>query len=244
MGIIFMDAKWDKEIKLGEEVIEYLEEYANSVALFASVQFLNLDTVKQQLRSRGIEIRTTKAKRTDEEEQILGCDCYPDSFAKGIIPEADAILYIGDGMFHPQALLLAQMHTDKKKEIITWNPAAEKMRIIKPLEVKKNLAKYKANVMRFMSAKNIGIMVTTKPGQQFLEKAIELKDGIAAKGKKAYIFLDDSVSLNQTENFNFIECWVNTACPRIGLDDILHLERPMINIKEAFEPEKALEQIK
>jgi len=45
--------------------------------------------------------------------------------------------------------------------------------------------------------------------------------------KKFYTFIAETIDLNQLENFPFIECWVNTACPRIAED-----KKGMININE------------
>ena len=68
--------------------------------------------------------------------------------------------------------------------------------------------------MKFLSSKNIGILVSIKPGQYNLKKAFALKKKL--RDKKCYIFLSDNIGAEQLENFPFIECWVNTACPRIA----------------------------
>ena len=36
------------------------------------------------------------------------------------------------------------------------------------------------------------------------------------KDKKSYIFIADTINESEFENFPFIECWVNTACPRFA----------------------------
>ena len=52
--------------------------------------------------------------------------------------------------------------------------------------------------------------------------------------KKIYFFVDDTVSLNQLENFNFIDMWINTACPRIAIDDAEWFSRGVINLNDAY----------
>ena len=116
MESLFVDAKWENEIVLGKELLEHIKG-AKTVALFASVQFLELDKVKEQLEGLGITVKTTRAKRTHVVGQVLGCDAYHDSFENDVIKEADLILYIGDGMFHPLALLHAQRTQEKIKEV-------------------------------------------------------------------------------------------------------------------------------
>lgn len=244
MQFMCIDAAWKKEIKLDKKAISFLKSSKiSSIALFASVQFLNLDKLKEQLKELDIEIKATRAKRTHKEGQILGCDAYHDSFEKDIIEEADLIIYVGDGLFHPKALLLSQMYNRTIKEVFIWDPVSEKMRIISKGDIVKQIKKLRANIKRYIMAKKIGIIVTIKPGQQYLELAKKLKQSLEKEGKKAYIFIDNTIPIQQLESYPFIESWVNTACPRIGLDDITTISQPLINIREAFNPQEVLEKI-
>ena len=59
----------------------------------------------------------------------------------------------------------------------------------------------------------IGIIVSLKPGQNNFYLVEKLKESLKKMGKKVYIFLFDDV--NNLEDFNFVQLWVNTACPRI-----------------------------
>lgn len=220
---------------LGNEVIGFLKkEKIKSIALFASVQFLKLDKVNEQLQNIGVKPLSTKAKRTDATAQILGCDAYHDSFQDDIISGADAILYIGDGLFHPKALLLAQKEKSSVKDVIIWDPIAERMSIIGKKEIEQQANKANANFTRYLAANSIGILVTIKPGQQYLNLALKLKENLEKKGKKAFIFIDNTIDLKLLENYPFIEAWVNTACPRIGMDDIVEVGQALVNIGEAF----------
>ena len=159
-NIIFVDAKWDGKIELGKKLIGYINKNkVKSVALFASVQFLNLNEVFNQLKKLDIEVKTTKAKRTDKEIQILGCDIYHDSFDRKIIEESDLILYIGDGMFHPKALLLSQIKNKQIKPVVIWNPISGEMKILTEKTIQKQLNKIKSNIKRYIMAKKIGILV-------------------------------------------------------------------------------------
>ena len=241
---VYIEAEWEDEIKLGKEVLNHLKENnVKTVALFASVQFLKVDTVKKQLEALGISIKTTKAKRTHVEMQILGCDAYSDSFEEDIISSTDAILYIGDGRFHPLALLHAQRFSKEIKPVLIWDPVGNIMKTITSKDIEMQNKKTQANLRKFISAEVIGILVTVKPGQQYIENGFLLKKKLEEKGKKCYIFVDNTLNIYQLENYNFIDAWVNTACPRIGFDDILNIEMPLINIREAYDPVKALEDL-
>ena len=242
--LLLMEAKWEGELKVTKELKEYLEEKSpKTIAVFASIQFTHLKDLIAELENKGYKINTTKAKRTDEQLQILGCDCYADSFQEEIIENSDIILYVGDGLFHPKALLLSQIKKKDMKPVVLFDPISDIVKEIDYSTVEKQIQKQKANLKLFLNSDTIGIMVTTKPGQQYFKWAKELKEKLNNEGKKAYIFIDNTYNLNNLENYPFIKAWVNTACPRIGTDDITTIEQPMINIREAFDPIKHLEEI-
>lgn len=242
--LLLIDAKWEGEIKLTDKLKKFLQEKKpKSIALFASVQFTNLEYFIKQIKKLGIKVNTTKAKRTNEPIQILGCDVYHDSFKDPIIQESDLLLYVGDGLFHPKALLLLQSKQKNIKPVIIFNPVSNQIKEINKKDIEKQTQRYKRNLKLFINSKNIGILVTIKPGQQYFSAAKKLKEKLEANGKKAYIFIDDIININQLENYPFIKAWVNTACPRIGTDDLVYIEQPIINIREAMNPIKSLEEL-
>ncbi len=242
--IIFIDAKWQGEINLTKELENYFKKNKiNSIALFASIQFTNLDNFIKQIEKLGIKANITKAKRTNIPLQILGCDCYENSFKENIIKNSDAVLYIGDGLFHPKALLLSQIKSKNIKPVIIFDPIANQIKEINKKDIERQIQKIKRNLKLFINSKTIGILVTIKPGQQYFSSAKKLKEKLEQENKRAYIFIDDIINLNQLENYPFIQSWVNTACPRIGTDDILNTEKPIINLREAMNSIKALEEL-
>jgi 2-(3-amino-3-carboxypropyl)histidine synthase len=240
--LFFVEAKYEGKIVLIEKLKNYLKEKKlKSLAVFASVQFSDLADFIKAIEKLHITVLTTKAKRTAKALQILGCDCYDDSFDDPIIERADGILYVGDGLFHPKALLLSQIKNSAIKPVILYDPLTESVKEIGKKDIEKQLLKAKANIKKFLHAEKIGILVTIKPGQQYLQSAKTLKYKLEKHGKKAYIFIDNTFDLTALENYPFVEVWVNTACPRIGTDDIVNVDKPMINLREAFDPIKALE---
>ncbi|OIO41933.1 hypothetical protein COU56_00980 [Candidatus Pacearchaeota archaeon CG10_big_fil_rev_8_21_14_0_10_31_9] len=242
--IVFIDAKWEGIISLEDKLKNYLQKNKiSSIALFASVQFSDADNFIKELEKINIKVYITKAKRTSKPMQILGCDAYHNSFHEDIISKSDAILYLGDGYFHPKALLLAQIKGQKIKPVIMWNPISKTLEILDEKIILEQMKKYKRNLKMFINAKSIGILVTIKPGQNYLMTAKRLKEFLEKQGKKAYIFIDNNLDLRHLENYPFIDAWVNTACPRIGTDDIVNIKQPLINIKEAGNPVKALEEL-
>ncbi len=146
--------------------------------------------------------------------QILGCN-----IRNALKEDVDAYLYIGSGKFHPLNLAFQQ-----EKPIYTLNPISQEFSRISEEEIKKYKMKRKGALLKYLTAKKIGIIVSTKSGQNQIKRALRFKETC---NKESYIFLCDNVK--NMEDFNDIECWVNTACTRIVEDD---LPVPIVNIRE------------
>ncbi|MBW3002919.1 2-(3-amino-3-carboxypropyl)histidine synthase subunit, partial [Candidatus Woesearchaeota archaeon] len=139
-------------------------------------------------------------------------------------------LYIGDGLFHPIAFMI----NNKEKQVFVFNPFLDKIKKLEKDYIEKFELKLKENKEKYNKAKRIGILVTTKPGQEQLSKAIELKEKLKQKDKEPYIFICDTADFTQLINFNFIDCWVNTMCPRIAYDDTINIEKPIVNLDHLY----------
>lgn len=243
MQFMFVEGKYKGKVELKKAALKTLSQY-RTIALFSAVQFTcHLPKVRRQLEDIGTKIVTSKPNRTHVESQILGCDCYDESL--NIDEEFDAFLYIGDGLFHPRALLLSQKsrHANEYRDVYSYDPLANILRRLSKDDVSSILKKHKASLRKFFLAKNIGVLVSLKPGQQYLVLAQDLAKQY--KDKRIYIFVADNMDLPDLENFPFIEVWVNTACPRIGFDDSLNTRKALININDAFNAESLLDaQIK
>jgi 2-(3-amino-3-carboxypropyl)histidine synthase len=217
---LFIDAKYKGEIELTKTALTYLKKY-KSLAIYSSVQFSNLDKIISQLK--GIKILISQPKRTSTKYQLLGCNVQKEDLNLKLKPEA--FLYIGDGSFHPTALLF-----ERKTKVIQYNPITKKHKVLTQKDIERILKKQQANLTKFHSSDNIGILVTLKPGQQrYNDSKILIKK---YPNKNFYFFVDNNLDLNSLENFPFIGCWVNTACPRIGLDDSLNTEIKIINLSK------------
>ncbi len=245
MEVLFLDAPYTGKVELCKETLKYLKDkkYAK-VGLYASVQFVhNLDRVREQLQEQNIKIITSKPDRTNDVGQILGCDNYHDSLrlAEKEKEEIDCYLYVGDGKFHPLALVYAQKDEEGAvKEIVCNDPLREKMSLLGMGDIKVILRKYKGSLMRFLTAKNVGVIVTIKPGQEQFKPSLILEQKYPPK--KFYYFIDNVVSFDQLENFPFIEVWVNTTCPRVGFDDQEKFAKGVINLNDALMAEEILKK--
>ncbi|MGB9707787.1 MAG: diphthamide synthesis protein [Candidatus Pacearchaeota archaeon] len=184
-----------------------LVQLPKSIGLIAPVQFINtLPKLKQFLESHG------KNVMIGGNGQVLGCNT---TNATSLQDKVQAFLYIGSGKFHPLAIAIS---LKKPKPIFVYNPNTDEFSRLNEKEIRSVLAKKRTAKIKFLSAKTIGILVSTKPGQNKLKEAEEIKRKLQKQGKKCYIFLFDNFDINQIENFPKTECWINSACPGLSME--------------------------
>ena len=201
MKTLFIPVK--SKLKLDELIINDLsKKLPKNIAIAYSIQFKDIAfEIKNQLKDTH-DVRIIL--------QVLGCS--NPKFSK----EIQAILLISNGKFHAVSLAY---ETNLPVFLLDHNKL-EKISNEQIENMKKN---QKASYVRYLSAKNIGILVSTKPGQENLKQALDFKNNL--KDKKAYLFIANNLNTNEFENFN-IDSWVNTACPRMDLNN-----NKIINLK-------------
>jgi diphthamide biosynthesis enzyme Dph1/Dph2-like protein len=167
--------------------------------------------------------------------QMVGC----------VLPcKADAYVYVGDGLFHPLSIAKLQMQQLleeklEKAEEIDFRFVLKPIYVFNPLnnsffslqeqhakEIEKLVDGIKARWLKFNLAKSYGIIVSIKPGQKNMKVALEIKRLLLGLGKKAYLFLADTIREEELANFN-IDFWINTACPNVEMPG-------MCNAREFF----------
>jgi len=208
--------------KVLSKFIEKIKE--KRIGLISALQFLDsLKIAKEFLESRDKTVKIGKGKLY--EGQVLGCDI---SCAKEIEKEVDVFLYIGSGKFHALGLALK---TEKPVFVLD----VERNEIYDLKELKEKLLKQKyAAISLAKDAKRFGIFVSVKPGQLNLELAKEIKKKLKDKGKKAYILIFDEIIPEKLEGLD-LDCYINTACPRIAIEDRTRFEKPILNPDEIVE---------
>jgi 2-(3-amino-3-carboxypropyl)histidine synthase len=217
MKKLFIEARYKEKVKW--EWIK-ADKIPDRVGLISSVQFVHLlQEVKKYLESKGKKVFLEKGIQKHK-GQVLGCE---QSSATRIGALVDCFLYIGDGRFHPVGVSLKT-----GKDVYIFDPISARFDKVWKKDLEKVKMQRKAQLLKFYSSKVIGVIVSTKKGQNRIEKARELSKRFP--DKDFFIFLFDNIDYNQLENFNFVECWINAACPRIE-EDIRGLNIDDIKIK-------------
>jgi len=183
-----------------KELASIASKLPSRICLISSVQYLHL------IYSIAEELKKNK-KHVLVAGQVLGCNARE---AEKLKNKVDCFLLLASGKFH--ALPVA-LNTGKK--VYVWHPNAV-LESIDENEIEILKKKRKAAMLNFLSSEKIGILVSLKPGQEKLKEAFKIKKTLEKKNKSAYIFIADTINLQELENFS-IDSWVNTACPGIAL---------------------------
>ncbi len=189
------------------------------IGLVSTLQFLDsLEKVRKYLEEKGKIVRIGKGKFNAG--QILGCDV---SAAKAVEKDVEAFLYIGSGNFHPLGLA---MQTEKPVYFLD----VEKVEVT-VVDKGKFLKQKYAAIAIAKDAKTFGILVSVKPGQLNLKLAKEIKKKLEEKGKKAYILVFNEIKPEKLIGLE-LDCYINTACPRIAIDNRTDFKKPILNPDE------------
>lgn len=189
------------------------------IGLVSTIQFLDsLKKAKEFLEKNGKTVIIGKGK--SNEGQILGCDV---SAAKSVESDVDAFLYIGSGKFHPLGLAL---QTEKPVLVLD----VEKNEIYE-IDKKQFEKQRYAAIALAKDAKKFGILVSIKPGQKNIEMAEKIKKELESAGKKAYILVFNEIKPEKLEGVE-LDCYINTACPRIAIENRTEFKKPILNPDE------------
>ncbi|MCX8194309.1 MAG: 2-(3-amino-3-carboxypropyl)histidine synthase subunit [Candidatus Pacearchaeota archaeon] len=210
MKILFLPSKALSTFSLDSflYISKSIPKDIRQIGLVSTAQYLHLlPKIKRQLEVQG------KRAIIKGNGQILGCNV---TNATKIQDKVSCFLYVGSGKFHPLAIALA---LKKLKPIFIYNPNTNEFSRLNEKEIQAALARKKAAKVKFLSAKTLGILVSTKRGQQRLKEAEKLKEKLEKQGKKCYLFVANDIDLNQLENFPQVEAWINSACPGLSIED-------------------------
>lgn len=223
---LYIEAKVKTTVKNAvKKAIPLLETWMN-IGLVTTVQHVHkLDEAKTVLLEAGKAVAVGDAGRLKYAGQVVGCDY---SNAKAVSREVDAFLFVGGGRFHPMGVVLAT-----GKPTVVADPY-EKRAFRIETETSKLLRKRWANIQGVRLANEIGILVGLKPGQKRVDQALRMKNLIEDAGKKAILLAIREITPQALMQFPTIDAFINTACPRVSVDDAGRFRSPLLTPKEAL----------
>lgn len=208
-----------------EKAVPLLEKWSK-IGLATTVQHVQtLDNVKEILLHAGKTVVIGDAGHMNYSGQVIGCDY---SNAKSVAGDVEAFLFVGGGRFHALGVALST-----SKPTIVADPY-EKRAFSVDEGARKILKQRWASIEEAKKAKTFAVLVGLKPGQKRLEKALSIKEKLEKTGKKVILFAVRNVTPEVLMNFPTVNSYVNTACPRLSLDDASKFQKPVLTMNEAF----------
>ena len=209
------------------ESLERLASYQR-IGIVTTIQHIHqLDGIREFYEKNGKTVVIGKpygfAKKTG---QILGCDI---GSAATIDKKVDALVYFGGGIFHPLGAVLAT--TAPFFVIEPFQGVIERFDGYRDIYAKKR----RARILRSIDAKKFGILLSTKNGQHNAALADVIKRRIEAQGLEAGILTANTFDFESLDNMLEFDAFVNTACPRIGIDDTDRTRRPLLGANELMD---------
>jgi 2-(3-amino-3-carboxypropyl)histidine synthase len=235
-NVEYIEYKMDANLTILQDTIAPLSPYT-TIGLVTTIQHVHqLDEIKRFYEAHGKKVIIGKPYGFAKKEgQILGCDI---GSAATINRQVDAFVYVGGGMFHPLGALLATT-----KPFLVAEPYIKKVEFIDKYRTTYT-KRSKGKVLSALSARNFGIMVSTKNGQHNMALGKLIKERLAKEGLTAQILVANTFDFDSLNNMMEFDAFVNTACPRIAIDDTDRLRKPLLSANELMELIKMKSEIK
>lgn len=220
--VLFVEAR--ANVTIMDSLPEHIDKLPDTVGILASIQYIGLiPQAKKIIEDSGRKAFVSEGdSRTRYPGHVLGCDC---SVAERIIGSVKAFLFLGEGDFHP---LAAAFGTDL--ELFVFNPVTREMRNIDNIR-DRMLRKRFAAITTASEGERFMVIVCNKVGQNRAAEAEKVMQMLRDAGKKAYMMVLDEVSPEALAHYR-VDAFVNTACPRIAMDESARFDKPMLTIPE------------
>jgi 2-(3-amino-3-carboxypropyl)histidine synthase len=215
-NVIYIPFRQDIDLENLISVVPVLEGFAK-IGLTTTIQHAHqTQEMVNWLREHGVwAVVGEGSTRTPEPGQILGC-----TYAAAKSVEANVYLFVGTGVFHAIGVSLAT-----GKPTFALDPYGKGG--MQEVSADRLLRKRFAQIEKAKSARTFGILLSSKSGQCRKELAKHLE----SLSPDASIIIIREVSTMQLRNLGF-DAYVNTACPRLALDDQSRFPMPVLSPTE------------
>jgi len=224
--IVYVEARAKISIKEAlAKAVPYLESWSK-IGLVTTVQHVHqLDEAKNILWNAGKSVFVGDADPVKYPGQVIGCDF---SNARSVSEKVEAYLFVGGGRFHAMGVALAT-----GKPTIIADPYEKRAYPIQD-EVRRVIKQRWGNISEAKDAKSFGVLISLKSGQMRLRDAMKIKEKLEQNGLKATLLALREVTSSALMQFPSLDAFVNTACPRLSLDDSQSFRKPLLSLNEAL----------
>jgi len=189
------------------------------VGIVATVQHLqNLKELKTYLDEIGFEVKI------QNHGQILGCNL---ESIRGFSEQIDGIISLHAGYFHTYGLLLYTQIA-----ILQLDPFTGEMKLFSKADREQLIRKRNGIITKARRSDVWGILGSSKIGQYHPSQIEMIEKILEDHNKSKIILISENIQLENLANFTWIEAWVDTACPRLAIDDHIYSSKPIVTFKE------------
>nr|MBE5724742.1 putative diphthamide biosynthesis protein 1 [Cucujiformia] len=201
---VFVDIKIDPLHFIDTIQMNFL--ISKRLCLVSTIQFLStLHGVAAKLREHGYKVTLPQSHPLSGGE-ILGCTA-------PILKDVDAIIYLGDGRFHLEAIMIANPEIEGyrydpyKKEFTREYYEYDAMNFFR-----------KQAIERCRNAKKFGVIMGTL-GRQGNPKVVEyLRSRLRKNNREEVVILLSEIFPKKLDLFGSLDAFVQIACPRLSID--------------------------
>jgi 2-(3-amino-3-carboxypropyl)histidine synthase len=226
VSTIYIEAKATVSVKpVVKKALPLLKPWKH-IGLVTTIQHVDmLGEARTTLLEAGKSVAVGDAGELQYTGQVTGCNY---SNATAIMKDVDAFLFVGGGRFHAIGVALAT-----SKPTVVGDPYERRAYSIDS-EAQKIRKQRWASIHEAEKAQSFGVLIGLKSGQKRIDEAMRVKEKLEKKGKKATLLSMREVTPEALTQFTSLEAFVNTACPRIALDDSSKFRKPVLTVNETL----------
>ena len=220
--VLYIESRSDADVD--DSIFGSLSPLPERVGLLATVQNLGLiPKLKSILESSGRTVSVGEGdRRIMHPGQVLGCNC---TAAEAVADDVDGFLFIGEGDFHPLAAAFGM-----QKQVLVLNPVTGEVRDM--AETRDRILRRRfAAIQGAKEAESFLVIVCSKIGQNRSEEADTIVRMLKDNGRRAQKVVIEEISPMALMSYQ-VDAFVNTACPRIAMDDSAKYPKPMLTPPE------------
>jgi len=195
------------------------------VGLIASAQYLELmRKVKKELQKNDVEVIVGRSPNPYlAEGQVIGCEI---SAASSIEKHVDSFLIVSSGYFHALGVALKV-----ERKVFLLDPYREDLLDMDSI-VRKKLAIIAEKIDRAKRARRFGVIIGLKGLQTKPDSAFNIVKRLKKLGKETFIIAISEITPEKLLYYPDIECFIQTICPRISIDDIESYKKPLLSYEQ------------
>nr|NVI71028.1 putative diphthamide biosynthesis protein 1 [Cucujiformia] len=201
---VFVDIKIDPEHFYETVKLNFTTD--RKLGLVSTVQFLTtLHAIADDLKRIGYQVTLPQSKPLSAGE-ILGCTA-------PVLKCCDAIVYLGDGRFHLEAIMIA----NPQLEAYRYDPYEKKF-TREYYAYDQMVEERKRRVDQCRNFGTFGVIMGTL-GRQGNPSVVEnLRARLEANDKQAVVILLSEIFPRKLDLFSQLQGFVQVACPRLSID--------------------------